>query len=933
VLSLARHAFNTTLLTIPYRQSTAAVIDLTLSDEDDAPLPPNLRTTNHGVPSSGPLIRENSFKFTAGGSSSSSITNYRAAALVKEGTGVKTHKLVQQLYNPSNTPMGAQSPALYYPSDSAVKIPAQKRSEIPTPAKRRKIDGGTAISSSYTLNTARSQLVVPQVSSLATPVRDLNSRPNSASSVPTNSIDNGQQMVDLVKTEIFPSVRNAIDSYRDSLRKEDRDEVGHMAARELAKEPGLIANYEANGLQLSKPYKRRLEIKARTLVDRYARVLTEFEPSSRPVTIRMSRTQRKAHFRSERKARTVTTPRDLSRSASISKSLSEDDHDIQRRAYSSSPTTSFSNEPPEEVDVKNIRGRFTVGGQLNSKPAVVFRHVSTKQKSTWKLHQTPCLIKSTSTIRQVEALRIFSLDTTVPRPYISSNEREDLEKGITALSEEGAIDLQSFVGIVHVDFCSEEMDALLQVIEIVICHDRSSQPDSKASIMALMCGQLTQIPRICSIVKSATKKSNIGWNLLKSRSNSAIHAFLHDAAKGNINKTSQILQISTKPRYTKTALESSARLSVSALLSQREIYGLNPYRVCQGRQQFSFEMPSHLEDSLVRQSEWTDCSGDISTISWISDTTFICGATAHSDHHNMQYNKPGNLTVGSVPLDTLRAVPDHRIVRPLIGSSENAENALHAMRQTQDPWLYTSVVSTAHSETTGLTFTASFDHSVKAWKFNENGSSLELCGTWGHSGKVNFVVASDNHGLVATAADVSNYAIRVYQPDERNISGSHYDAYTGDRAYEQAQELRNKTQEQITGPRLQETWAYFPATIAWGKSSSVEFFLLVGYSPRSITIHEQDIPEEKRNSGELSLWNVIDQSRIQIASAHTQNVFEVVWHPTQPIFLAATSPCGIFDPRDTKTQIQIFAQNCNGIFSVLKLLDCRASDINELAIM
>jgi len=109
--------------------------------------------------------------------------------------------------------------------------------------------------------------------------------------------------------------------------------------------------------------------------------------------------------------------------------------------------------------------------------------------------------------------------------------------------------------------------------------------------------------------------------------------------------------------------------------------------------------------------------------------------------------------------------------------------------------------------------------------------------------------------------------------------------------------------------------------------------LLVGYSPRSTTGHDLDIPAEKKNSGELCLWNVFDNARVPITSARTQNVFEVLWHPSQPCFLAATSPCGTSDP-DTRTQIRVFRQNnTTGSFSPVKTLDCAALDINDLTIM
>ncbi|TVY93740.1 Rik1-associated factor [Lachnellula willkommii] len=366
---------------------------------------------------------------------------------------------------------------------------------------------------------------------------------------------------------------------------------------------------------------------------------------------------------------------------------------------------------------------------------------------------------------------------------------------------------------------------------------------------------------------------------------------------------------------------SRPRPSILSQLSSREFLGLAPPSFNTGQGSFKEKVTSCLEDNLTRISEWTDCCGDIAAISWTSDDTFVCGAVAHSDFHNMQYNKPGNLGVGSLSFDTLKAIPDHRIVRPLIGTAENAENALESMRRTQDPWLYTSVVSSSHNEANGFTFTASFDKTVKVWSVANDGSTLDLRATWEHDNKVNFVVCSEHHDRVATAADVCNDAIRVYNFDELDISNSPYDTYSGERAREQAQEIRRR-----------DTWAYFPATMQWGKAPIVANYLLVGYSPRSINGHDIDIPEDKRNTGEICIWDVEDMSRVAISSAHSQNVFELIWHPTQPFFIAATSPTGHFES-DTRTQVRLFARKGLGAFFHLKTLDCPALDINELTMI
>lgn len=389
----------------------------------------------------------------------------------------------------------------------------------------------------------------------------------------------------------------------------------------------------------------------------------------------------------------------------------------------------------------------------------------------------------------------------------------------------------------------------------------------------------------------------------------------------NIDPRDELAGIKAVARTLQAPVEKSevvpSERHLISLLRQREIHGRAPVRVSSGRPSFKAAIYANLEASFTRQSEWTDSSGDIQSISWINEDTFLCGATAHLDSHNMEYNKPGNLLLGSTTHDTLRSFADHRVPRPKSGKA----NAV-AMRQTQDPWLYSSVVSTAHCRKNGFSFTASFDETVKIWSIQPDGSSMELAGTWKHGGKVNFVVTSEHHKRVATASGVNSNAVRVYSLDEKSISESFYDLYGG-----------NKALSQLEDGREIKPWSYQPATIQWGKASQVANLLLVGYSPRSDTGDDSDIPDNRKNTGELCVWNTGNREAVDISSSHTQNVFEVQWHPTQPIFAAATSPSGIFDGDKTKTQIRMFALNEMEVFTNTRALDCSALDINELTIM
>jgi len=252
------------------------------------------------------------------------------------------------------------------------------------------------------------------------------------------------------------------------------------------------------------------------------------------------------------------------------------------------------------------------------------------------------------------------------------------------------------------------------------------------------------------------------------------------------------------------------------------------------------------------------------------------------------------------------------------------------MVDSQDPWLYTSVVSSDYDRHNDLAFTSSFDRTVKVWKVQDG--SMKAIDTWEHGGRVNFVLASKHRvmtdtgvsavSMVATGADVATDAVRVYKLCVDPTGVRHmFDSYSCTKVHDEDYVPSDK-------------WAYFPAAIRWGLAPEVQHLLLIGYSPRSLTDLEEDIPEDKQNSGELCLWDTLEKRQVSVNSAATQNVFEVAWHPSQNCFAAATSKgTGIERAEgDVKTQIRIFQMNYDGQYTSIKVLDCRALDINELVI-
>ncbi|KAI8630906.1 WD40 repeat-like protein [Xylariaceae sp. FL1651] len=502
------------------------------------------------------------------------------------------------------------------------------------------------------------------------------------------------------------------------------------------------------------------------------------------------------------------------------------------------------------------------------------------------------------------------------RPYLSAQVREQIILGVpkAILSLESSKFPQSQV--FHVDFSNAEISYLQTLARTL--YGRPAANGQRSTLRDLR-NILKKIPDMRAVLVEIHRKGYDGYNRpplsLKKRSPDDIMNFLHDLHNRKLNLAPQSLFIEHSNSVARS--EASRATQVSALLLTREITG-NRLGGARTYQNFTTAVKSNREDYLEPQVEWTNCAGDIMTVSWLSNTDFICGTTTHSDSHNQQYNKPGNLLLGSAMSSTLRAYPDHRIVRPIVS---NGDNALASMVASQDPWLFTSVVSSDYDPSCGLAFTSSFDKTVKIWQ-PQNGS-MAAVGTWKHEGRVNFVVASKNNmGTVATAADVPTAAVRVYHLNRFCISDSLYDSYSCTRVHDEDYVPSEK-------------WAYYPAAIRWGLAHNVRHLLLIGYSPRSLNGEDHEIPEDKLDTGELCLWDTVTKTQVKVNSAKTQNVFEVAWHPSRASFAAATSASQTLEKFDQaiRTQIRIFELNETGQYGAIKTLDCVAIDINELSIM
>lgn len=514
----------------------------------------------------------------------------------------------------------------------------------------------------------------------------------------------------------------------------------------------------------------------------------------------------------------------------------------------------------------------------------------------------------------------FSLEQ---RPYLQAEKRQEILKGSGRLSKMQPDQLDK-PHVFHVDFTLEEARKL-QLVALQVAARRGTgsvkKHDDPVKGLAKLLRKLQRVSEFEFLLRQLELE-------IETRTGSDIANFLSDIVQKKARTQDPRVLSIEKDVFDKRG-EALRDSRLSSLLMAREVTG-NRFRTTRMRG-LTNEFRKSLEDGLELRSEFTNCAGDISAVSWVSNSAYVAGTTAHMDSHNQQYNKPGNLLLGSIsPAPTeLKSYPDHRIPRPII---EKGENSTDEMRESQDPWLYTSVVSSDYDPIHDRTYTSGFDRSAKIWKVDKSGEadksklSMQCIGTWIHKGFVNFVQASQlahPTGLVATAADVPTEAVRIYTINPEDISNSPYASFSATRVPDADGSFSTK-------------WTYFPSTMKWGVEESVRHLLLVGFSPRSLTDDENDIPEDRLNTGELRLWDSITGQAVRIPGANSQNVFEVQWHPYRPEFIAASSPAGEFDA-DIRTQVRIFVRDKISEYDVqfkfLKSFDCTAHDINELTIM
>ncbi|PWY79545.1 WD40 repeat-like protein [Aspergillus heteromorphus CBS 117.55] len=351
-----------------------------------------------------------------------------------------------------------------------------------------------------------------------------------------------------------------------------------------------------------------------------------------------------------------------------------------------------------------------------------------------------------------------------------------------------------------------------------------------------------------------------------------IDAFIADARRGCLASSHHIIQATVLD-----GRSAEAQNSLNGLLQRREL----------GRQT-NQRLRSSINEGFKLAKTWKGASNDMIVLAWSPDgTKFAAGATAQCDEHNMEYNRNNNLVVGDLVDNSLAELPDHWLPRP--------SGRAAASQTVNDYRLWMSVTSI---EWWGdALFTASYDNTVKLW--DSLGNRMSCFKTLRHDSKVEVMARSNFEGnLLATGT----HSIGLWGIAESS--------------YGPLEMPRSRSRKDIE---------LVPTSLAWGVINATGNILLAGMSEK-----DDGVPQ----TGLLAGWHIGEASATPMQfSPNSQNMFDIKWHPTIPIFAAATSlGHGLTNKnsKDTRSLVRLYqplsSRACTMEF------ECPALDINDVNI-
>ncbi|KAH0537151.1 hypothetical protein FGG08_006021 [Glutinoglossum americanum] len=471
------------------------------------------------------------------------------------------------------------------------------------------------------------------------------------------------------------------------------------------------------------------------------------------------------------------------------------------------------------------------------------------------------------------------------KPFVSDCDRGSLE--------EGCFHGWWSVGkVLHVDFSEDEMAKVLQVLE---------GSDKAIDARLLPFAGFLEPPVHQKLMTLASKMadrdiSSIGASFIKDgllpgRGVEDVHRFLVDAALGCLTASPSIIQVIIAAPSPKLG-DHVFSTSTDSLLRRRE-FGL-------GHARGGWHSPTAIEseltlricDTMKEWKTWNGGSSDTASVAWdITGEYFAAGFSTLTDAYNMQYNRRNSLVLGDIWRNTVKEFPDHRVPRP----------RTELVSIVDDLFLYQTVSQVKFAAKGKRMYSASFDKTVKIWDFAASDAHNRLLATLHQGADVDVMALSADEHL-ATGSRDDQATVKVWNVDKANPSLS--------KLYASFSSLRK-------GP------AVYPSCMQWGQHSSVNQYLLVGFSGE-----ERSGPGRK---GDIVLWDAGSESRISVSPA-AQNTFDAVWHPSMAAFVVGCALPGSEStkrPDRMRTCVRTYRPVGGGFRDDCEL-GCPAYDINDV---
>lgn len=298
-------------------------------------------------------------------------------------------------------------------------------------------------------------------------------------------------------------------------------------------------------------------------------------------------------------------------------------------------------------------------------------------------------------------------------------------------------------------------------------------------------------------------------------------------------------------------------------------------------------MHSDLVPDLRLHKSWKGASNDVIVSSWSPDgTRFVAGATAQCDEHNMEYNRGNNLVVGDLVTNSLKELPDHWVPCPSGRSNQNMTDGRLFMSVTAVQWFEDLFIS------------ASYDNTVKLWDATRHANTRCLKSLH-HSSKVQVMSRSPYYpNMLATGSQ----SIGLWDIDSESY-----------------------TALPVVGPYNRRGIDLSPTSLAWGTLPATKNLLLAGMTERDAEDYGT------QHSGLLAMWEARESTmEPRNLVPNSQNVFDIKWHPSLPIF-ATANPLGpqrnLGSAKDARSVVRVYMppmKTCSVEF------DCPALDINDV---